>query len=106
MNMDLLRDKSWRDVIEIWLAYHRTRDETLSAVIPFDQFNKLYNHSIKYPMVIIIVITRICNIIFINKFIYFFSLYCHSHATIVDMSLYLPSFSIIKSIQLLTAQYI
>lgn len=52
MNMDLLRDKSWRDVTEIWLAYHRTRDETLSAVIPFDQFNKLYNHSIKYPMVI------------------------------------------------------
>lgn len=57
MNMDLLRDKSWRDVTEIWLAYHRTRDETLSAVIPFDQFNKLYNHSIKYPMVIIVKIT-------------------------------------------------
>lgn len=51
MNIELLRDKSWRDVSEIWLAYHRTRDETLSAVIPLNQFEKFYNQSIKYPMV-------------------------------------------------------
>lgn len=51
MNMDLLREKSWRDVTEIWLAYHRTRDETLSAVIPLDQFNKFRLQSINYPMV-------------------------------------------------------
>lgn len=57
MNMDLLRDKSWRDVTEIWLAYHRTRDETLSAVIPLDQFNKFYDRSVKYPMVLTIMIT-------------------------------------------------
>ncbi|CAI6359956.1 unnamed protein product [Macrosiphum euphorbiae] len=50
MNIELLRDKSWRDVSEIWLAYHRTRDETLSAVIPLNQFEKFYNQSIKYPM--------------------------------------------------------
>jgi len=50
--MDLLHEKSWRDVTEIWLAYHRTRDETLSAVIPLNQFDKFYNLSIKYPMVI------------------------------------------------------
>jgi hypothetical protein len=49
--MELLRDKSWRDVTEIWLAYHRKRDETLSAVIPLDQFNLFYNQSTKYPMV-------------------------------------------------------
>lgn len=52
MNIELLRDKSWRDVSEIWLAYHRTRDETLSAVIPLNQFEKFYNQSIKYPMVL------------------------------------------------------
>lgn len=52
LNMDLLHEKSWRDVTEIWLAYHRTRDETLSAVIPLNQFDKFYNQSIKYPMVI------------------------------------------------------
>jgi len=52
MNIELLRDKSWRDVSEIWLAYHRTRDETLSAVIPLHQFDKFYNQSIKYPMVL------------------------------------------------------
>ncbi|KAL5238242.1 hypothetical protein ACI65C_005652 [Semiaphis heraclei] len=50
MNIELLRDKSWRDVSEIWLAYHRTRDNTLSAVIPLNQFEKFYNQSIKYPM--------------------------------------------------------
>lgn len=50
MNIELLRDKSWRDVSEIWLAYHRTRDETLSAVIPLNQFEQFYNQSIKYPM--------------------------------------------------------
>ncbi|NP_001280347.1 ATP synthase mitochondrial F1 complex assembly factor 1 [Acyrthosiphon pisum] len=50
MNIELLRDKSWRDVSEIWLAYHRTRDETLSAVIPLNQFEEFYNQSIKYPM--------------------------------------------------------
>jgi len=49
--MELLLDKSWRDVTEIWLAYHRNRDETLSAVIPLNQFDKFYNRSIKYPMV-------------------------------------------------------
>ncbi|CAH1733165.1 unnamed protein product [Aphis gossypii] len=53
MNIELLRDKSWRDVSEIWLAYHRTRDETLSAVIPLNQFEKFYNQSIKYPMFIL-----------------------------------------------------
>ncbi|XP_025407828.1 ATP synthase mitochondrial F1 complex assembly factor 1 [Sipha flava] len=53
MNMELLRDKSWRDVTEIWLAYHRKRDETLSAVIPLDQFNLFYNQSTKYPMFIL-----------------------------------------------------
>jgi len=52
MNIELLRDKSWRDVTEIWLAYHRTRDETLSAVIPLNQFEKFYKQSIKYPMVL------------------------------------------------------
>lgn len=52
MNIELLRDKSWRDVSEIWLAYHRTRDNTLSAVIPLNQFEKFYNQSIKYPMVL------------------------------------------------------
>jgi len=53
MNIELLCDKSWRDVSEIWLAYHRTRDETLSAVIPLNQFEKFYNQSIKYPMFIL-----------------------------------------------------
>lgn len=52
LNMDLLCDKSWRDVTEIWLAYHRTRDETLSAVIPLPQFETFYNQSLKYPMVL------------------------------------------------------
>jgi len=52
MNIELLRDKSWRDVSEIWLAYHRTRDETLSAVIPLNHFQKFYSQSIKYPMVL------------------------------------------------------
>lgn len=59
MNMDLLLDKSWRDVSEIWLAYHRKRDETLSAVIPLNQFNKFYNQSIKYPMVQFVLIKLI-----------------------------------------------
>lgn len=54
MNMDLLRDKSWRDVSELWLAYHRTRDETLSAIIPLGQFQMFHEQSIKYPMVLII----------------------------------------------------
>lgn len=57
MNIELLRDKSWRDVSEIWLAYHRIRDETLSAVIPLNQFEKFYNQSIKYPMVLKFFIT-------------------------------------------------
>lgn len=51
MNMDLLRDKSWRDVSEIWLAYHKKRNETLSAVIPLEQFKEYYSQSVKYPMV-------------------------------------------------------
>lgn len=51
MNTDLLREKSWRDVTEIWLAYHRTRDETLSAVIPLKQFNTFHLQSLNYPMV-------------------------------------------------------
>lgn len=54
MNMDLLRDKSWRDVSELWLAYHRTRDETLSAIIPLGQFQTFHEQSIKYPMVLVI----------------------------------------------------
>lgn len=56
MNMDLLRDQSWRDISEIWLAYHKTRDETLSAVIPISQFDQFYQKSIKYPMVLNIII--------------------------------------------------
>jgi len=51
MNMNLLYDKSWRDVSEIWLTYHKKRDETLSAVVPLKQFKEYYNQSIKYPMV-------------------------------------------------------
>lgn len=56
LNIDLLHGKSWRDVTEIWLAYHRNREETLSAVIPLNQFDQFYNQSIKYPMVFIIVL--------------------------------------------------
>lgn len=52
MNLDLLRDQSWHDISEIWLAYHKTRDYTLSAAIPQAQFNKFYHQSIKYPMVL------------------------------------------------------
>ncbi|VVC45723.1 ATP11 [Cinara cedri] len=53
MNIDLLLNKSWRDISEIWLAYHKNRDETLSAVIPLTHFNTFYNQSIKYPMFIL-----------------------------------------------------
>lgn len=102
MNMDLLRDKSWRDITEIWLAYHKSRAETLSAVIPLNQFNKFYNQSIEYPMVCILSDLKIQNRFFNKLFI--FSLYCHFLVTIVDMSLYFPSFSIIKNNQHLTAQ--
>lgn len=49
--MDLLLNKPWRDITEIWLAYHKKRDETLSAVIPLKHFNTFYDQSIKYPMV-------------------------------------------------------
>lgn len=53
MNLNLLRDQSWQDISEIWLAYHKARDYTLSAVIPQARFDKFYHQSIKYPMVLL-----------------------------------------------------
>lgn len=102
MNMDLLRDKSWRDVTEIWLAYHRTRKETLSAVIPLNQFNSFYNQSIKYPMVLYY---KFLNKLNIYVYIYTFSLFCHFHAILVDTSSCFLSFSITKNTQHPTLQY-
>lgn len=53
MKVDLLQDKTAKEIEKIWLDYHKNKDEVLVATIPADTYNLLTKRSKEYPLFIL-----------------------------------------------------
>lgn len=53
MKVDLLQDKTAKEIEKIWLDYHKNKDEVLVATIPADTYNLLTERSKEYPLFIL-----------------------------------------------------
>lgn len=53
MKLDLLQDKTAKEIEHIWLEYHKQKDDVLVATIPTETYNILTDRSKEHPIFII-----------------------------------------------------
>lgn len=53
MKLDLLQDKTAKEIENIWLEYHKHKDDVLVATIPTETYNLLTERSKEYPIFIL-----------------------------------------------------
>lgn len=53
MKLDLLQDKTADEIKNIWLEYHKHKDNVLVAAIPTETYNLLTERSKEYPIFIL-----------------------------------------------------
>lgn len=53
MKLELLEDKSDKEIENIWLEYHKQKDDVLVATIPTETYNVLTERSKEHPIFII-----------------------------------------------------
>lgn len=53
MKLDLLENKTAKEIENIWLEYHKQKDDVLVATIPAETYNLLTERSKEYPIFIV-----------------------------------------------------
>lgn len=53
MKLDLLQDKNAKEIENIWLEYHKQKDDVLVATIPTETYSLLVERSKEYPIFIL-----------------------------------------------------